>query len=308
MRLFVDDGFQFGLETVLGATYHQAADVGEALATADRIPDGDADAWIREWTATADAAFGAGETARHAARRVSALASYRRAATYYATALHCAAQADSFGSDREFATWRRQRECWELIVDLSSPAGERIEIPYEETVLRGYFFRTGDAAPCQRRPLVIVNNGSDGATSAMWTRGGAAAGERGYHWMTFDGPGQQYALFEQGIPFRDDWEAVLTPVLDAVLERPDVDPARVAVIGVSQAGRWIPRALCFEHRFAAAVADGVVDGSGGNLMQAPPRYRLVDEPRDLATPLLIAEPLAVGLRDARMFDWLEAHL
>ena len=59
---------------------------------------------------------------------------------------------------------------------------------------------------------MIMNNGSDGATSAMWGHGGAAASERGYHWMTFDGPGQQYALYEQGIPFRHDWEAVLTPV------------------------------------------------------------------------------------------------
>lgn len=80
--------------------------------------------------------------------------------------------------------------------------------------------------------------------------------------MTFDGPGQQATLFEQGIPFRPDWEAVLTPVLDAMLERPEVDPDRVAVIGISQAGYWVPRALAFERRFAAAVVDpGVVDVS-----------------------------------------------
>jgi hypothetical protein len=107
---------------------------------------------------------------------------------------------------------------------------------------------------------VVLNNGSDGATSQMWVEGGAAAAERGYHWMTFDGPGQQAALFEQGLFFRPDWEAVLTPVLDAMLARPDVDPGRVAVIGVSQAGYWVPRALAFEHRPAAAVADpGVTD-------------------------------------------------
>ena len=57
----------------------------------------------------------------------------------------------------------------------------------------------------------MINNGSDGATSQMWVYGGAAASERGYHWMTFDGPGQQAALFEQNIPFRPDWEAVLSP-------------------------------------------------------------------------------------------------
>nr|WP_246345522.1 prolyl oligopeptidase family serine peptidase [Conexibacter arvalis] len=80
--------------------------------------------------------------------------------------------------------------------------------------------------------------------------------------MTFEGPGQQSTLFDQGIPFRPDWEAVLTPVLDALVARDDVDAAKVAVIGISQAGYWVPRALAFEHRFAAAVADpGVVDVS-----------------------------------------------
>jgi dipeptidyl aminopeptidase/acylaminoacyl peptidase len=53
---------------------------------------------------------------------------------------------------------------------------------------------------------------------------------------------------------------VLTPVLDAMLRRPDVDRDRVAVIGVSQAGYWVPRALAFEHRPVAAVVDpGVTD-------------------------------------------------
>jgi hypothetical protein len=48
---------------------------------------------------------------------------------------------------------------------------------------------------------VVLNNGSDGAISQMWVHGGAAASERGYHWMTFDGPGQQAALFEREIRF-----------------------------------------------------------------------------------------------------------
>ena len=44
--------------------------------------------------------------------------------------------------------------------------------------------------------------------------------------------------------------------------RDDVDEARVAVWGVSQAGYWVPRALTVEQRFAAAVVDpGVVDVS-----------------------------------------------
>jgi hypothetical protein len=259
---FDDSEFQFGLELALGATYRQSADVGEVLATAERITDGDADSWVTEWLATADRCEAAGASAQSAGRTVSAVSYYRRAATYYATALYRFSGVADPSPERELELWRRQRSCWERIVDLQPVPGERLSIPYENTSLPGFFFRAPGAAPGERRPLVVINNGSDGATSAMWLEGGAAAAERGYHWMTFDGPGQQAALYEQNIPFRHDWEAVLTPVLDALLPRPDVGTDCVAVIGVSQAGYWVPRAIAFEHGFAAAVADGgVVDVS-----------------------------------------------
>ena len=67
MRTFKHDDFQFGLESALGATYHGAADVGEVLATADRIKDGDADAWVEEWQATAERRRGVGRRGRPAA-------------------------------------------------------------------------------------------------------------------------------------------------------------------------------------------------------------------------------------------------
>jgi hypothetical protein len=257
-RQFDDADFQFGFEIALGATYHGAADVGEVLVTAERIHDKDADSWVREWTATAEAVEEEMQTAVQADRRVSALAHARRAATYFATALYVIDHSSETGSKLE--RWRRHRACWDQVVDLSG--GERLAIPYEDTTLPAFFFPAPGADRDEPRPVVVVNNGSDGPTSHMWVQGGAGAAARGYHWMTFDGPGQQAALFEQGIPFRHDWEAVLTPVVDAMVARPDVQADRIAVIGVSQAGYWVPRALAFEHRFAAAVADpGVVDVS-----------------------------------------------
>ena len=58
-----DDDFNFLTEIALGSVYWQAADVGEVLATVERIHDGKAQSWVDEWTATADrlAAAGGGE-------------------------------------------------------------------------------------------------------------------------------------------------------------------------------------------------------------------------------------------------------
>lgn len=54
------------------------------------------------------------------------------------------------------------------------------------------------------------------------------------------------------------------------MARPDVDGGKIALLGTSQAGYWVPRAVAFEHRVAAAVADpGVVDVSTLMLGQLP---------------------------------------
>ena len=75
-------------------------------------------------------------------------------------------------------------------------------------------------------------------------------------------PGQNAALVRQGLPFRPDWEKVITPVVDFLSGRADVAGAKLALLGVSQAGYWVPRALAFEHRIGAGVADpGVIDVS-----------------------------------------------
>jgi hypothetical protein len=144
------------------------------------------------------------------------------------------------------STWRRHRDCFEAAARLASPAWERVAIPYEGTELEGWLFRGRPEG--ERAPLAILNNGSDGTVTDMWIQGGAAGTERGYNCLAFDGPGQGQALFEQDLHFRADWEAVITPVVEWALARDDVDPERIALLGVSQAGYWVPRALAFERK------------------------------------------------------------
>jgi hypothetical protein len=44
-EMFKHEDFRYGYEIVLGSAYRGYADVGEALSTAGRVKDGDADAW-----------------------------------------------------------------------------------------------------------------------------------------------------------------------------------------------------------------------------------------------------------------------
>jgi hypothetical protein len=71
----------------------------------------------------------------------------------------------------------------------------------------------------------------------------------------FDGPGQGSALYQRGLVFRPDYEAVFTPVVDWAVEQPGVDGDRLLLSGRSFGGYLAPRAASGEHRFRALVAD-----------------------------------------------------
>jgi hypothetical protein len=255
-KFFRNEDFEFLTELAIGATYHRGADVGECLTTVARIHDGDAESWYVEWKATADRVAGIARACEDAGHLVSARWTWLRAATYYDTAtffLDATKQPERFRP-----TWELHRSAWEGFVRCSGGQIERVAIPYEGTELEGWFFRVDDSG--RKRPLLILNNGSDGPVSAMWLQGAAGGLERGYNCLTFDGPGQGAALWRQDLYFRPDWEAVITPVVDFALTLAGVDPERIALLGVSQAGYWVPRAVAFEKRIAVAVADpGVWD-------------------------------------------------
>ena len=256
MRFFKDEDFEFMMELALGAVYHRGADAGECLATAERIKNGDSESWFGEWTGVAERLAAQAEESERGGHRVSARAAYLRAATYYDTATFFVDRTKD--PERFLPTWKLHRRCWDCFCALSDPPIEPVRIPYEGTELPGYVFRSGRDG--ERRPLLILNNGSDGPVSAMWLQGAAGALPRGYDCLAFDGPGQGAALWLQGLHFRPDWEAVIRPVVDFALALPGIDPARIALLGVSQAGYWVPRAAAFEERIAAAVADpGVWD-------------------------------------------------
>lgn len=165
--------------------------------------------------------------------------------------------------------FRQGRGCWEKVVDASQGRFVRVQVPCEGTTLPGYLLRPDDTGTA--RPALAVTNGSDGSLTGLLGYGAAEALHRGWNAFLFDGPGQQSMLFKRGVAFRYDWEPVLTPVIDFLVARSDVDASALTGYGMSQGGYWITRAVAFERRMVAAVADpGVVDVSAGWTAHLPP--------------------------------------
>jgi hypothetical protein len=89
----------------------------------------------------------------------------------------------------------------------------------------------------------------------LYAFGGAAAITRGYNALIFEGPGQGSLLFEHDVRIIPDWEKVVTPLLDALMRRCDVDRRRIAIVRRSFCGASVARAAAYDRRLAAVVLD-----------------------------------------------------
>jgi len=257
-EFLVSEPVNFEALMAFGAVAYGTADFGELTTIVDRINARGAtyDAIYDVWTGFAERTRAYADAALARGHTVTARSAYLRAASYHNQALFFVL--GTKGPDRERATYRVMNDAWASAAALFDPVIEPVAIPYETTAMPGWLLKPG--GPDVPRPTIIVNNGSDGQNVDVYAFGGAAAVERGWNALVFEGPGQGSMLFERGIPFRPDWEAVVTPIVDYLLTRPDVDPARIAISGWSMSGELVARAAAFEHRLAAVVLDpGVTD-------------------------------------------------
>jgi len=107
---------------------------------------------------------------------------------------------------------------------------------------------------------VLFHGGFDSILEENYFAIAVGALRRGYNVLAFDGPGQGTPLRQEGLYFRSDWEAVVTPAVDLALTLSEVDNDKIALIGMSMGGYLAGRAAAFEHRIAACVLyDGVYD-------------------------------------------------
>lgn len=130
------------------------------------------------------------------------------------------------------------------------PEAERVEIPFEGTLLVGNLRRPINTP---RPPLVLLLPGLDSAKEEFfhWEE---VFRIRGMATFSLDGPGQGEA--REHTVIRPDYEVAVKAALDALASRPDLDLERVGVAGISLGGYYALRSAAFEPRIRAVAAIG----------------------------------------------------
>ncbi len=140
-------------------------------------------------------------------------------------------------------------------VELMAKPIERVEVPSPDGILPGYLIPSGTNGPS---PVVIFYNGFDVTKELLYGFIGDQFSHRGIAYLIIDTPGTGEPLRLRNVPSRPDYEVPTAAIVDYLQQRPDIDPGRIGLLGISLGGYYAPRGAAFEHRITACAAWGAI--------------------------------------------------
>jgi 2,6-dihydroxypseudooxynicotine hydrolase len=237
------------------------ADVDQSRAAAASEPDVD---WFDFWMSRSDDYASLGERALADGHGISAgeLLWLGSLTAHYAQYMWFHDPA------RREAGQRRKVELFNRAAPHLNPPADRVEIAIEGATIPG-FLRLPESAGDGPHPCCVLIGGLE-STKEESHRFENLCLERGLATFAFDGPGQGEMFFE--VKLGPDFERYSSAVLDELERRPEIDSARIGVLGRSLGGHYAPKAAACDDRFAACCAWGACfDLSDFDTM--PPRTR-----------------------------------
>ncbi len=240
-------------QAILRILYSGGA-VGEVMRGVEQLQQAareyDYESWHRVWRDLGDHLWRQGESELAADHPKSGRDSFLRACCYYQWAIPFMDYADA----RKSACHQRAIDAFARYATLSEPAIERVEVPYEGTSFPGWFI--SGVGRKRKKPTIFYLPGLD-STKEQGLSFGLSVTARGFNILLVDGPGVGEAVF-RGMINRYDYEVPGRADFEYLASRSDVDPSRIAVVGLSLGGYRAPRVAAFENRLAACVAWGAI--------------------------------------------------
>ncbi len=250
---FKDGDMDWTFGYLLGTVSNRGFEIGEAYYTASQIKDGDAASWQAEWIKTGERLAARAEKSLADGHKASAISQLMRASYYYRAGIISMLPDDPRVRD----VAKKSRSLMKKAGALMDPPLEYFEVPFEGTVIPGYFRKAaGNGAP---RPTLFMIGGGETFAEDLWFHIGPRAFDRGYNFITVDLPGQGMLPWE-GKYFRAAQHEAISAVIDYAMKRPEVDPKKFTAYGISGGGGFAPQAAMNDPRIqAVAVTSAVVD-------------------------------------------------
>ena len=251
-----DESFHFELLFTLGNAAFGAGDINQVLAVAKDIKPGNFTDWLKTFQNLAEETKSIAEDPFNAHDPVNvrdawfATANYYRQADFY--------NHENWSDPRINSFWDEQRSAFDKGLAALRIPGERIQIPTKDFTIEAIWYTP--ALDDVKRPTLVIGNGYDASQEDSYHYLVAPALERGWNVMSYEGPGQPTVRRNDDVGFIPDWEKVVTPVIDHLMQSKDcaVDEDRLALVGISMGGYLAARAAAFDPRIKALVLNGGV--------------------------------------------------
>ncbi len=251
-RLYENQTYHFEALRVLNDTSVVGGDPNEVLQTIATVKAGDADGWYRAWMAEGDRLVALAQRTTDPISKGHALL---RAHNYYRSSDFLLLPADP----RRPGAWQKNVATFYEGLDTLQVQYERITVPYGDSHLDADYYP--GSAGSENKPLILTVTGYDGTRQEMYFSIVAAAHERGYSVLAFDGPGQGSALRDRGLTMIAEWEKPTRAVLDTFLASHS-KPSGIVYLGESLGGYLAPRAAAFDPRIDGVVSQDVFFDGG----------------------------------------------
>jgi len=224
-------------------------DVFDIARLCRNLRPGDKEGWERAWLGLAEATEAKAKQELQSGHTRTSMQNFFHANQYYR-------MSDIFLSAdepaRKKARFLKSQENFRAAARLHAPPIETITVRCGNDAYDGYFCHPLNPAR-GKWPAVFLIGGADAFAEEIFFSGRQVL-ERGWALLLVDTPGRGSSSYVKAIPTRHDYEVPVKACIDYLMTRPEVEGGRIALIGISMAGYYAPRAAAFDPRVKALVA------------------------------------------------------